>query len=1009
MEHLKLLPIALALHSGLAMLCAQSTVTLAPVASPSAAQPSVTTVTLIGSGFPGGTILPQDLLVTLAVAAQPGAPSGPAPAVFAASAVQSLFGSSERVTFTIPAGTFIVSSPTPCQVSIAGQTTAQAAFTSGNTASLTVNPLPTVSVAPNTGNAGQSQQVTITGLYTNFLQGSTVASFGPYVSVGGAAYGQPGPVAVASATTATAQLAISPSAAPGPQLVQIATGSQTTASESFTINAALAITTNSPLPTGTVGVNYSATLMASGGSGTYTWSVSSGSLPGGLTLASATGAITGQPTTAATANFTIQVTDSTHATASNAFTMTIDPALAITTNSPLPTGTVGVNYAATLMASGGSGTYAWAVSAGSLPTGLSLAAATGVISGQPTTEGAPNFTIEVTDSTHATASKAFTMTIDPAPLILTVTPDTGNAGLSLLVTITGANTHFVQGTTQASFGPGVSVGGAASGAFGPVTVNSLSSATAEVSIDASAATGSQTVTVVTGAEQASLANGFTIQAAIPYISLTTTSTTPLAPGFSGFNDEYLIDGIEYWDPKWLAMVAPLKPGWIRFPSGTASMAFDWETGHMNTGWISIVEPYLSSNLIMGLVTAQEMTQAKGGACFSGGACGSDYATFLKTLGANGIVALNGFTDNIQNSDGNMAVAAQAAGISIIEWEIDNEPYDFPLIFPTPASYAAFAYNPYYLHLHGTDPNATAGVFFQGQFLTLFGDYQAWDSGMAAYSPQYWQGVSFHVYPVTETSISASDEEQTLNGILAHGTTEYYSSYIQPLVGQNTPVFFSEINSGPGYPPLPFESYIYNGIFLAEWVARMSTIPQVQAVGVSALFLPNYFSQGMICAVNDYEDYLVAEVQANPNYSTDTATNPNTQYSFYYSASGLAMEVANPAINSSTATWPTTVTGGPTVPIEGYDGNPVPAVFAQGYQGAGGTHYLLITNKSGSSIPMAIVVDGNVLPSNVTVSYISSANDTAQNTAAAQNTVQIVTATSANPIAIGPYSVTRVQW
>ncbi|HXM45906.1 MAG TPA: hypothetical protein VN924_32020, partial [Bryobacteraceae bacterium] len=263
----------LALHCGLAALHAQSVVTLTPVASPSAAQPGVTTVTLIGAGFPSGTILPQDVAVTLTAVS-----SGPAPATFAASTVQPLFGSTESVTFTIPAGTFVVASPTPCQVSIAGATTASATFTSGNSASLTVNPAATVTVAPNTGNIGQSEQVTLTGLYTNFLQGSTVASFGPYIAVGGAALGQPGPVTVTSATTATAELAIGNAAVSGPQLVQVATGIQIEAG-SFTINPpALAITTSSPLPTGTVGVNYSTTLMASGGSGIYTWAVSVGSL-----------------------------------------------------------------------------------------------------------------------------------------------------------------------------------------------------------------------------------------------------------------------------------------------------------------------------------------------------------------------------------------------------------------------------------------------------------------------------------------------------------------------------------------------------------------------------------------------------------------------------------------------------------------------------------------------------------------------------------------------------------
>jgi len=170
-----------------------------------------------------------------------------------------------------------------------------------------------------------------------------------------------------------------------------------------------------------------------------------------------------------------------------------------------------------------------------------------------------------------------------------------------------------------------------------------------------------------------------------------------------------------------------------------------------------------------------------------------------------------------------------------------------------------------------------------------------------------------------------------------------------------------------------------------------------------------FNQGIIRAVDDYESYLIGNVNSNPNYCTDTSTNPNTQFSFYYSTNALGLEIANLAINNSNATWPTTLTGGPTVPIQGYDGNPVPAVFAQGYQGTDGTHYVLITNKSGSPVPVAIEVNGSLLEESVTVSYISDASDTAANTATNQSNVQIVTATSANPITVGPYSVTRVQW
>src|SRR5689334_13833053 len=75
------------------------------------------------------------------------------------------------------------------------------------------------------------------------------------------------------------------------------------------------------LPTGYVGSNYtSTTLTASGGSGSgYTWSVASGSsLPGGITLSPA-GVLSGKPTTAGAASFSVTVTDSAKNSASAPF------------------------------------------------------------------------------------------------------------------------------------------------------------------------------------------------------------------------------------------------------------------------------------------------------------------------------------------------------------------------------------------------------------------------------------------------------------------------------------------------------------------------------------------------------------------------------------------------------------------------------------------------------------------------------------------------------------------
>ena len=117
---------------------------------------------------------------------------------------------------------------------------------------------------------------------------------------------------------------------------------------------------------------YSAALAATGGTTPYTWSVSTGTLPAGLTLDPTTGAITGTPTAAGTVDFTVSATDSSSPamTANQALSIVVAPAtvspLSITTTS-LSGGTVGSAYSAALAATGGTTPYTWSVSTGTLP------------------------------------------------------------------------------------------------------------------------------------------------------------------------------------------------------------------------------------------------------------------------------------------------------------------------------------------------------------------------------------------------------------------------------------------------------------------------------------------------------------------------------------------------------------------------------------------------------------------------------------------------------------------
>jgi hypothetical protein len=179
---------------------------------------------------------------------------------------------------------------------------------------------------------------------------------------------------------------------------------------SLSVADALALTSACPLPDGTAGTAYSLTLAASGGTPAYAWSVSAGSLPSGLSLGASSGVISGTPTVAGTAGFTLRVRDAGNREATKACQLTI--ALAITP-ATLPNGTAGRDYAQTLRATGSAGPYQWSVVAGELPPGLSLFASTGEIRGIPSAPGAYAFTVRVRDSSNGTTGeKAFALTID---------------------------------------------------------------------------------------------------------------------------------------------------------------------------------------------------------------------------------------------------------------------------------------------------------------------------------------------------------------------------------------------------------------------------------------------------------------------------------------------------------------------------------------------------------------------------------------------------------------------
>lgn len=186
--------------------------------------------------------------------------------------------------------------------------------------------------------------------------------------------------------------------------------------------------TSTVLPQATVNVPYSFIVQASGGKGTYTWSITKGTLPQKLTFNGTTAVLGGTPTQAGKFTFTVQVQDSAGDVASQALTLDVTGSIGIMCNScaagtlMLPAGTPGSPYTATFTAMGGISPYTWCVqessgscdngSGGALPAGLTMNASTGTISGTPTTPQAPSpFTVQAVDSESPESSGTAQVTL----------------------------------------------------------------------------------------------------------------------------------------------------------------------------------------------------------------------------------------------------------------------------------------------------------------------------------------------------------------------------------------------------------------------------------------------------------------------------------------------------------------------------------------------------------------------------------------------------------------------
>lgn len=464
------------------------------------------------------------------------------------------------------------------------------------------------------------------------------------------------------------------------------------------------------------------------------------------------------------------------------------------------------------------------------------------------------------------------------------------------------------------------------------------------------------------------------------LSVDTLSGHPLVEGMSGYNSRLADSGWSFLNPEWQQAMDTLNAGWLRYMSGTRNNGFNMNIGLYETEDLDqLIESGTSES---GNIICHQRVEVKGPQTVY------DLYQGLGNKNARLVVTWSGFIGEPWEA----ALFAKFCKDNHIEvdlWQFANEPYFF-----TPGR-DAFFWNDGEDFARKMHPIADSiKTYFPNAILAPNASWDdansSFSKGIASYQPRFFNAISKHTYAAYNTNGGAS-LEQGIKELV--GGVYYTGTEVHPLIEQTYGVDFPVYVTESGTWNTATSSIIMSGIYMSEYILRMSEHSNTRMVAKHSL-------NSAASPIDNHASEI------DNAYTNNTPLNvDNLVCGIKLTAEGMAQRVINGGINLCNYRFSSAITGDVTVEADNKHTKvtEVPALFGGVYQGSNGKRYILMTNKS--DIAHELKISGITLPEEVMITYISSTSPFITNNEMEEKSK---TVKSANLI-IEPYSINRIEW